>query len=98
MFLTAIAAVVFRQEGSHADHRIQGLEVVHFPGLVGPVGASSVAEIAWQHMVANWRSWNGNCMPHRRSPGRSAGSYGHSCYRRCILRGSHLANILLAIS
>lgn len=48
MFLIAIAAVVFHQEqeDSHADHRIQGLEVAHFPDLVDPVGASSVAEIA----------------------------------------------------
>lgn len=37
-------------------------------------------------------------MPHRRSRGQSAGSYGYSCHRRCILRGSHLANILLAMS
>jgi hypothetical protein len=97
VFLTAIAAAVFHQEDSHADHRIQVLGVVHFPGLVDLVGASSVAEIVQQDMVANRRSWTGSCMPHRRNPGRSAGNYGYSCHRRCILRGSHLANMLLAM-
>lgn len=37
-------------------------------------------------------------MAHRRSQGQPAGSYGYSCHRRCILLGSHLANILLAMS
>lgn len=37
-------------------------------------------------------------MPHRHSQGQPAGSYGYSCHRRCILLGSHLANILLAMS
>lgn len=97
MLLTAIVGAVSHQEDSHADHRIQVLGDVHFPGLVDLVGASSVAEIVQQDMVANWRSWTGSCMPHRRNLGRSAGNYGYSCRRRCILRGSHLANILLAM-
>ena len=98
MFLTAIAGVVFRQEDSPADHHTQGLAVVHFSVLVVPAVASSVAEISWKHMTASQKSWTGNCMPLRHSPGQSAGSHGYSYHCRCILRRSHLANILLAMS
>lgn len=81
VFSTETAAVVFHQEDSHADPRIQGLKVVHIPDLVGLVGALSVAETEEQHMTVDRRSWTGNCMPYRRSLGRDVGSPGYSCLR-----------------
>jgi hypothetical protein len=107
VFSTVLEGVVFHQEDSHADHRIQGPEVVRIRGLValvalvglmGLVDALSVAETEEQRMAANPRSWTGNCMPHHHSRGRPAGSPGYPCHRRYILRGSHLANSLQVMS